>query len=89
MNTKIVAFSIKRNFVLNAYRNGEYLNALPGQGLMSYEFQDYGVPVVDNSGKVTYGLRKKYDRNCFFSPVQCMTSFGNPSLDTQVGWARI
>lgn len=56
---------------------------------MSYEFQDYGVPVVDNSGKGTYGLRKKYDRNCFFSPVQCMTSFGNPPLDTQVGWARI
>ncbi|CAJ0604409.1 unnamed protein product [Cylicocyclus nassatus] len=27
---------------------------------------------------------KKYDRNCFFSPVQCMLSFNQPSSDDPI-----
>ncbi|CEF59441.1 Hypothetical protein SRAE_X000118900 [Strongyloides ratti] len=89
INEKILAASFKRNFVISTYRNGEYLNSLPGQGYMTYELQDYGIPIVDNSGLNSYGMRKKYDRNCFFSPVQCMTSFSNSPLDVQVGWGRV
>ncbi|TMS38430.1 hypothetical protein L596_005159 [Steinernema carpocapsae] len=29
--------------------------------------------------RVPLSLGKKYDRNCFFSPVQCMLSFNNPA----------
>uniref|UniRef100_A0A0N4ZCI7 Uncharacterized protein n=1 Tax=Parastrongyloides trichosuri TaxID=131310 RepID=A0A0N4ZCI7_PARTI len=84
----VEGFSFKRNFGINTYRNGEYLQTLPNQAFISYDLQDLGTSPSENSGTRTFGMRKKYDRNCFFSPVQCMISFGNTQPEAQIGWGK-
>uniref|UniRef100_A0A0K0ESN1 Peptidase M12A domain-containing protein n=1 Tax=Strongyloides stercoralis TaxID=6248 RepID=A0A0K0ESN1_STRER len=88
IHEKTLAVSVKRNYSIKNFRSGIHMSILPGKKYMKYGLQDFSVPVVENSGKNNYGMRKKYDRNCFFSPVQCMTSFSNFPLDSKVGWPR-
>uniref|UniRef100_A0A1I7XWJ2 COesterase domain-containing protein n=1 Tax=Steinernema glaseri TaxID=37863 RepID=A0A1I7XWJ2_9BILA len=46
----------------------------------------YPEGVAEMDKRMPLSLGKKYDRNCFFSPVQCMLSFNNQNQHDDAIW---
>ncbi|KAK0399846.1 hypothetical protein QR680_003245 [Steinernema hermaphroditum] len=61
-----------------------------GLGVLSQDtnLETYIVPegTAEMDKRMPLSLGKKYDRNCFFSPVQCMLSFNNQNQHDDAIW---
>uniref|UniRef100_A0A0K0DG53 Exported protein n=1 Tax=Angiostrongylus cantonensis TaxID=6313 RepID=A0A0K0DG53_ANGCA len=55
--------------ILSSYNNGQLMGLLESSQAAADSYPEWAL----QSSKTV----KKYDRNCFFSPVQCMLSFNH------------